>query len=731
MAIEHGLTQEEFKRIQSILGRNPNYVELGVFSVMWSEHCSYKSSIKMLKTFPRSGARLLVEAGEENAGLVDIGDNLAVAFKIESHNHPSAIEPYQGAATGVGGIMRDVFTMGARPIASMDSLHFGSLDKGRNRFLLEHVVEGVADYGNCLGVPTIGGEVVIEDSYEGNPLINVFSLGIVEQKYVASAVAKGIGNPVFLVGSKTGRDGIHGATFASVELSDESESRKSNVQVGDPFTEKLLLEASLELCKKKWLVGIQDMGAAGITCSSTEMSAAGDSGITIDINKVLRRETNMNAYEVLLSESQERMLVVVEKGFESELIEMFEKWELDCAQIGIVNDSGLFQVEEDGEQVVNIPANELVLGGGAPQYDMKFHEAEYFQQMNKINYDNIQEPEDYNSILKQLLSSPNITNKHWVYDQYDSTVRTNTVQGPGGDAAVIRIKGTKKALAMCTDGNGRYTYLNPKQGGQIAVAEAARNVVCTGAEPMAITNCLNFGNPTDPEIYWQFREAVLGIGDVCRALNTPVTGGNVSFYNENEKSAVYPTPVIGMVGLLEDVSKTTSSEFKYPGDFIVSIGGLNGNLGGSEYLKTVHGMVEGPIASLVIELEMRVQEVTLDAIQKGIIKSAHDLSDGGLAVNIAESIVHAESGIGAKLDLFRKIRDDELLFGECQSVIIVTIEEKHLVDLVMIAQEHDVPTQTIGRVSDEACLIINDLIDIPRSELETAYFNTLGQVMGE
>ena len=731
IAIEHGLTQEEFKRIQSILGRNPNYVELGVFSVMWSEHCSYKSSIKMLKTFPRSGARLLVEAGEENAGLVDIGDNLAVAFKIESHNHPSAIEPYQGAATGVGGIMRDVFTMGARPIASMDSLHFGSLDKGRNRFLLEHVVEGVADYGNCLGVPTIGGEVVIEDSYEGNPLINVFSLGIVEQKYVASAVAKGIGNPVFLVGSKTGRDGIHGATFASVELSDESESRKSNVQVGDPFTEKLLLEASLELCKKKWLVGIQDMGAAGITCSSTEMSAAGDSGITIDINKVLRRETNMNAYEVLLSESQERMLVVVEKGFESELIEMFEKWELDCAQIGIVNDSGLFQVEEDGEQVVNIPANELVLGGGAPQYDMKFHEAEYFQQMNKINYDNIQEPEDYNSILKQLLSSPNITNKHWVYDQYDSTVRTNTVQGPGGDAAVIRIKGTKKALAMCTDGNGRYTYLNPKQGGQIAVAEAARNVVCTGAEPMAITNCLNFGNPTDPEIYWQFREAVLGIGDVCRALNTPVTGGNVSFYNENEKSAVYPTPVIGMVGLLEDVSKTTSSEFKYPGDFIVSIGGLNGNLGGSEYLKTVHGMVEGPIASLVIELEMRVQEVTLDAIQKGIIKSAHDLSDGGLAVNIAESIVHAESGIGAKLDLFRKIRDDELLFGECQSVIIVTIEEKHLVDLVMIAQEHDVPTQTIGRVSDEACLIINDLIDIPRSELETAYFNTLGQVMGE
>ena len=729
IAIEHGLKEAEYEKIQHILGRKPNYVELGVYSVMWSEHCSYKSSIKMLKTLPRSGDRLLVEAGEENAGLIDIGDGKADAFKIESHNHPSAIEPYQGAATGVGGIMRDIFTMGARPLVSMNSLRFGSLENSRNRFLLEHVVEGIADYGNCLGIPTLGGEVVIEDSYAGNPLVNAYSLGIVDTNYIASAIAKGTGNPVYIVGSKTGRDGIHGATFASVELSEESESRKSNVQVGDPFKEKLLLEASLELCKKSWLVGIQDMGAAGITCSSSEMSAKGECGITIDIDKVPRREPNMNAYELLLSESQERMLVVIEKGFDKELSEIFEKWDLDCTQIGFVNDTGMIEVYEDGELICEVPSESLVLGGGAPQYDMPSSEPSYFKNANHFDIQNLEENTDYNQSLLKLLSSPNITSKKWIYNQYDATVRTNTVQAPGGDAGVIRIKGTQKALAMSTDCNGRFVYLNPRLGGQIAVAEAARNVVCAGGEPIAITNCLNFGNPEDPEVYWQFKEAVTGMGEACRAFNTPVTGGNVSFYNESTKSAVYPTPVIGMVGLLNNATQSTTMEFKDSGDFIVAIGSINGGLGGTEYLKTIHGMIEGPITPLNLEFEMRVQDICLEAIKSGIIKSAHDLSDGGLAVNIAESVVKSKSGLGAKINVARKLRNDELLFGECQSVIIVTIDEAHLIELVTIAQQYDVPTQTIGRVTSEQSLVINDLVEIERTFIENAYNNTFSDIM--
>ena len=598
MAREHGLSDDEFNRILEILGREPNYVELGIFSVMWSEHCSYKSSIKMLKTFPRKGGRLLVEAGEENAGLVDLGDGLATAFKIESHNHPSAVEPYEGAATGVGGIMRDVFTMGARPIASMNSLRFGSLERARNRYLLDHVVEGIADYGNCLGIPTVGGEVVIEDSYSGNCLVNAMSLGIVETKYVSSAIAKGVGNPVYIVGSTTGRDGIHGATFASVELTEETESKRSNVQVGDPFTEKLLMEASLELCKKLWLVGIQDMGAAGITCSCSEMSAKGESGIKIDLDKVPLREDSMNAYEIMLSESQERMLVVIEQGFDKELNAIFEKWELDCTRVGEVTDTGMLEVYHHGNKVAEIPSEELVLGGGAPQYDMPVREPAYFSEINNFTIDAIQEEEDYNKTLLTLLSTPNITSKQFVFRQYDSTVRSNTVQGPGGAAAVIRLKGTQKGLAMSTDCNGRYVYLNPRMGGQIAVVESARNVVCSGGEPLAITNCLNFGNPQDPEIYWQFKEAVTGIGEACRALNTPVTGGNVSFYNETGETAVYPTPVIGMVGLLENINQSTTIEFKGAGDFIMTLGALNGCLGGSEYLRTIHGKIQGPIPHL-------------------------------------------------------------------------------------------------------------------------------------
>ncbi|MEE2858670.1 MAG: phosphoribosylformylglycinamidine synthase subunit PurL [Candidatus Neomarinimicrobiota bacterium] len=731
VAKEHGLSKEEFEKIIEILKREPNYVELGIFSVMWSEHCSYKSSIKMLKTLPREGGRLLVEAGEENAGLVDLGDGLATAFKIESHNHPSAVEPYEGAATGVGGIMRDVFTMGARPIASMNSLRFGSLERARNRFLLDHAVEGIADYGNCLGIPTIGGEVVIEDCYSGNCLVNAMSLGIVDVNHVASAISKGKGNPVFLVGSKTGRDGIHGATFASVELTEETESKRSNVQVGDPFTEKLLMEASLELAKKPWLVGMQDMGAAGITCSCSEMSAKGESGIKIDLDKVPVRESGMNAYEIMLSESQERMLVVIEKGFEKELNDIFDKWDLDCTQIGEVTDTKMLEVYQGKEKVAEIPSEELVLGGGAPQYDMPVKEPDYFIEINNFSIESIKEASDYNKILLTLLSSPNITSKHFVYDQYDSTVRTNTVQGPGGDGAVIRLKNTNKGLAMSTDCNGRYVYLNPRLGGQIAVAESARNVVCSGAEPIAITNCLNFGNPQDPEIYWQFKEAVTGIGEACRSFNTPVTGGNVSFYNETAESAVYPTPVIGMVGLLEDIKHNTTMEFKDAGDFIITLGALNGSLGGSEYLSTIHDKVQGPISHLNLELEMGVQELCLEAIRKGIIKSAHDLSDGGLAVNISESLISSKPGLGAKLDLDRKLRNDELLFGECQSVIIITIEESVLHELILLSTKLNVHTQTIGRVTNTNKLVINNLIDLPRKKLSQAYNDSLATIMSK
>ncbi len=729
LAEEHGLSPLEYNNIQDILDRTPTFVELGIFSVMWSEHCSYKSSIKMLKTLPRSGGKMLVEAGEENAGLIDIGDNLAVAFKIESHNHPSAIEPYQGAATGVGGILRDIFTTGARPIALLNSLRFGNLEENKNRFLLNHVVGGIGDYGNCVGIPTIGGEVVIEDAYSGNPLINAMTIGIVKHDHIVSAIAEGKDNPVFLVGSTTGKDGVHGATFASVELSEESESRKSNVQVGDPFTEKLLLEASIELSTKPWLIGMQDMGAAGITCSSAEMSAKGKCGITLNLEKVPLREPDMSPYEIMLSESQERMLIVIQKGFEKELKKIFSKWELDCTQIGYVNDTGNVEVLYKNNLVADIPSESLVLGGDAPQYDMKFKEPNYFNEINKLNLKKIIEPKNFNLVLIKLLKTPNISNKSYVFEQYDSTVRTNTMQGPGGDAGVFRIKGTEKALSSSTDCNGRYVHLNPRLGTKIAVAESARNVVCTGAEPLAITNCLNFGNPQDPEIYWQFREAVIGMGEACKIFNTPVTGGNVSFYNESEIGAVYPTPVIGMLGILDNKSQMTTMEFKNQNDFIVIIGSLNGTLGGSEYLKTIHNRIEGPIPNINLEFELRVQDVCLEAIKKGIIASAHDISDGGLAVNIAESLVYAKKGLGVKLNFTRKLRDDELLFGESQSAIVVSLSEENLIQLVIIAKKYDVPTQTIGRVTSNNILKINDLIKVKRENLEDAYFNSFTDIM--
>ena len=726
---EHGLSNDEYKKIIDILNREPNFVELGIFSVMWSEHCSYKSSIKMLKTLPRSGGKLLVDAGEENAGLVDLGDGLATSFKIESHNHPSAVEPYEGAATGVGGIMRDVFTMGARPIASMNSLRFGSLDNPRNRFLLEHVVEGIADYGNCLGIPTVGGEIVIEDSYSGNPLVNAMTVGIMEAKNLISATAEGTGNPVFIVGSSTGRDGIHGATFASEELTEETESKKSNVQVGDPFTEKLLLEASLELAGKDWLVGMQDMGAAGITCSCSEMSAKGKSGIKINLDLVPLREKNMNAYEIMLSESQERMLVVVKKGSEQYLKDIFEKWDLDCTEVGIVTDTGKLEVYHEESLVASIPTEDLVLGGGAPQYDMPASIPEYINTINSFKIDNYEEIVDYNNSLLSLLSDPNIASKSYVYNQYDSTVRTNTALGPGSDAAVVRIKDTAKALAISTDCNGRYVYINPKQGAMMAVAEAARNVVCTGAKPLAITNCLNFGNPQDPEIYWQFKEAVLGMGDMCRLLDTPVTGGNVSFYNETITSAVYPTPVIGMVGFLDNVENMMTMNFKDPGDLIAVIGNLSPSLGGSSYLKKMYNKIEGPLAVFNEGSEIDLQNLCLDLIEKKVIKSAHDVSDGGLSVAVAKSICYSENNIGAKLFIDHKLRADELLFGECPSLIVVTLKEEELFQLVLLAKKYNVQSQTIGKVTDDGLFEINDLLKLTKKELQATYNNSFKEKM--
>ena len=725
-AIQHGLTEEEWNKVLKILGRTPTYTELGIFSVMWSEHCSYKNSIALIKTLPRSGKHLLVNAGEENAGLVDIGDGLAICFKIESHNHPSAVEPFQGAATGVGGILRDIFTMGARPIASLDSLRFGPLEAPRNRYLFDNVVKGIAHYGNCVGVPTVAGEIYFEDCYTENPLVNVMTIGLVKHKNVVSAVAKGEGNTIMIVGSSTGRDGIHGATFASVELTEESENRRSSVQVGDPFTEKLLLEATLELAKQDFLIGIQDLGAAGIVCSTSEMAVRGKSGMIINLDSVPLREPGMSPYEIMLSESQERMLVVIRKGFEEETKAIFEKWDLNCVKIGKVINSGNLDIFMNDKKVASLPAWHLVLGGGAPVYERETKEPAYLKKVQGRNLKKIPEPKDYNKVLLRILSSPNIADKSWVYRQYDYSVRSNTVVKPGGSAAVIRIKGTRKALAIKTDGNGRYTYLNPYKGGAIAVAESARNVVCSGARPIAITNCLNFGNPYDPEIYYQFKMAVQGIGDACRVFDTPVTGGNVSFYNESPKGAIFPTPVIGMVGLIEDLKNVTTPWFKNDGDFIILLGALKGELGGSEYLKVVHNIIAGDAPDIDLTFEKRIFNATLEAIQKGIVNSAIDISDGGLAVALAEACIsNPEKPLGASVYISRKLRNDELFFGESQSVILISINEKYLLDIERIASKNIIPSVTIGRVKDNGRLTINNIIDLPLTELQKAYTRTI------
>lgn len=730
LAMEHGLTEEEFNWICEKLGRTPNFTELGIFSVMWSEHCSYKNSIALLKTLPRSGGRLLVGAGEENAGLVDIGNGLAVAFKIESHNHPSAIEPYQGAATGVGGIMRDIFTMGARPIASLNSLRFGSLNDARTRYLFEGVVRGIGDYGNSFGVPTVAGEVYFDECYQGNPLVNAMAVGIVKTDNVVSAIAKGKGNKVMIVGSSTGRDGIHGATFASEELSEKSEAKRPSVQVGDPFTEKLLLEATLEIARSGYVIGVQDMGAAGISCSTAEMSAKGESGMIVDLSKVPLREDGMTAYEIMLSESQERMLVVVKPGYEEKVKEIFDKWDLNCELVGEVTDEKVLKVFYNGELKAEIPPFDLALGGGVPVYHRATKEPEYLKATRDFEPKSLPFPLDMKESILKVFSSPNIVSKKWVYEQYDSMVRTNTVVGPGSDSAVVFIKGTNKALAVKTDCNARYVYLDPKEGTKIAVAESARNVVCSGGVPLAITNCLNFGNPYKPEIYWQFKQAIEGMGEACRIFDTPVTGGNVSFYNESPDAAVYPTPVIGMVGLIDDVSLITTSYFKDEGDLIYLLGEDKEEVGGSEYLKVIHNMVKGNAPSIDLQTEKKLHEVLHKLIGIKIIKSAHDVSEGGIITALAEScIINEENPIGADVNIPVQTREDFSFFSESQSRVIVSICEENKILFEEAVKSLHFPFLYLGKTVKDV-LNINGRYEFNVKELSAIYFNTISKIMG-
>ncbi|HTR80133.1 MAG TPA: phosphoribosylformylglycinamidine synthase subunit PurL [Bacteroidota bacterium] len=731
LAIQHGLTEEEYKKILEILGRTPTYTELGIYSVMWSEHCSYKNSIALLKTLPRTGERVLVGAGEENAGLVDIGDGLAVAFKIESHNHPSAVEPYQGAATGVGGIMRDIFTMGARPIASLNSLRFGELTDPHSRQLFRNVVKGIGDYGNSFGVPTVAGEIYFDNCYQGNPIVNAMAVGIVRHEEIASATAKGAGNPVMIVGSATGKDGIHGATFASEEISEKSESKRPSVQVGDPFTEKLLLEATLEVIGAGYLVGVQDMGAAGITCSTTEMSAKGKSGMKIDLDLVPVREKDMSAYEIMLSESQERMLLVVKRGCVEKVKEIFERWDLHSVVIGEVTDTGFVSVTKARELVAEVPAESLVLGGGAPVYLRGSKEPERIKIKKEDDFSNLPQI-DLAVALKTLLASPNIASKKWAYRQYDSMVRTGTRVGPGSDAAVVRVPGTDKYLAMKTDCNARYVYLNPKIGAEIAVAEAARNVVCSGATPIGMTNCLNFGNPYKPESYWEFKEAIVGISIACNALGIPVTGGNVSFYNENPKGSIFPTPVIGVVGLIQSSVGIVTSEFKDAGEDVYLLGKARGDINGSEYLKLLHKKIGNEAPFFDIQEEKKLQECCLKLIENKLISSAHDISDGGIAVAIAESCFVSESTyIGCEMNVNRpeKLRDDFFLFGEEQNRIVISASPRNKEEILKAAMANDVALEIIGRTIAAPTLMLNGNEILALEEGVDLYNNSIAELM--
>lgn len=702
-----GLTDEEFAMIERILGRLPNYTETGIFSVMWSEHCSYKNSKPVLKKFPTEGRHVLQGPGE-GAGIVDIGDGLAVAFKIESHNHPSAIEPYQGAATGVGGIIRDVFSMGARPIALLNSLRFGELTSPRVKYLFERVVAGIAGYGNCVGIPTVGGEVQFDAVYEGNPLVNAMCVGVIRHEDIQKGIAAGVGNTVMYVGAKTGRDGIHGATFASEELTEQSEQKRPAVQVGDPFMEKLLLEACLEVIHSDALVGMQDMGAAGLTSSSAEMASKAGSGIELNLDLVPQRETGMTPYEMMLSESQERMLLVVQKGREQEIIDVFAKYGLEAKAIGRVTNDQMLRLYHRGEVVAEIPVD--ALAKDAPVYHKPSQEPAYYREFQTIEY--VPTINDYEETLLALLSQPTIASKEWVYEQYDYMVRTNTVVAPGSDAAVLRIRGTNKALAMTTDCNSRYVYLDPEIGGKIAIAEAARNIVCSGAQPLAVTDCLNFGNPEKPEIFWQLEKAVEGMSEACRMLETPVISGNVSLYNETNGEAIYPTPIVGMVGVVEHISHITTQAFKQPGDLIYVIGEAKQEFGGSELQKWLTGRIFGKAPTIDLHVEAERQQQLLTAIRAGVVASAHDISEGGLAIALAECLV-STNGLGAYVTIDGDIAAE--LFSETQSRFIVSVKKEH-----RQAFEQLVQAICIGEVTnDEMLHVVNEDTSIIHVPVET------------
>ena len=698
------LTEEEFELIKQKLGRTPNFTELCAFSGMWSEHCSYKNSIKWLKTLPREGGRMLVAAGEENAGLMDMGNGFGVVFKIESHNHPSAIEPFQGAATGVGGIQRDIFTMGARPIASLNSLRFGNLKDKKTQHLLAGVVKGIGHYGNCFGVPTVGGEVYFEDCYHTNPLVNAMSVGIMQANKMVSATAKGTGNPVIYVGSATGKDGIGGASFASADITHDSVQELPAVQVGDPFQEKKLLEACLEVLETGAVVGMQDMGAAGIICSTAEMSAKGNVGMHIDLEKVPTRQQNMKAWELLLSESQERMLMVVEKGREAEVVAVFEKWDLSASTIGHVTDDGMLNFHMNGVLEASIPAYELVLGGGAPQYTREYKEPAYFAKINSFDINTVADTDDLKSTAEALISLPNIASKRWVYTQYDSMVgAANTSTNDPSDAAVVLAKGTGKALAVTVDCNSKYVFANPKVGGMIAVAEAARNIVCSGGEPIGVTNCLNFGNPYDPEVYYQFVHAVTGMGDACKKFNTPVTGGNVSFYNQNPAGPVYPTPTIGMVGVLDDVAQKMTMHFKEAGDVIVLIGNQQNDIASSEYLHKIKGISHSPAPYFNLDDEYAMQQFLANCIKTKMVKSAHDISEGGLMITLLESGFAGNKGFDVSPTV--SIRKDAYWFGEAQGRVVVSLSAEKAAEFTALANENKIPVTKLGSVTDNAVVV--------------------------
>ncbi len=700
-----GLKEEEFEMIKSILGRVPNFTELSAYSVMWSEHCSYKNSIKWLKTLPRDGSRLLVKAGEENAGLVDIGDGYGVVFKIESHNHPSAIEPFQGAATGVGGIHRDIFTMGARPIAALNSLRFGNLNNEKTQHLISGIVHGIGHYGNCFGVPTVGGEVYFEECYHTNPLVNAMSVGIVKLGSTVSATAEGIGNPVFIAGSATGKDGMGGAAFASADITENSADDLPAVQVGDPFQEKKLLEACLEIVTTKALIGMQDMGAAGIICSTAETCAKGGTGMRIDLDKVPTRQKNMKSWELLLSESQERMLLVVKKGHEQEVINIFEKWDLPCSQIGEVKNGGMLEFYMNDKPEAAVPAESLVLGGGAPVYERSFSEPKYFEKIKAFDPDEIEINQNIKEIGEAIIQLPNIASKRWIYNQYDSMVGTgNTNTNAPSDASVVLVKETGKGLALTTDCNSRYVFADPYVGCMIAVSEAARNIVCSGGTPVGVTNCLNFGNPYDPEVYYQFVNAIKGMGEACKKFDTSVTGGNVSFYNQSPDGPVYPTPTIGMVGILDDIENKMTLDFKNEGDIIFLIGESRNDIDCSEYLHKICNVEFSPAPHFDLDEEYKIQQTIAGLIKDKLIQSAHDISEGGLFVTLMESGFNRNVGFEVS-QKNKNIRTDAYWFGEAQSRIVVSVSPNKINEFESSLK---VPFEKLGVVTEDGIKIDNE-----------------------